>query len=221
MESASDRRAPLGARIALWVVASCVVAVAMRLLRARIGDTAAVEAAPWPTVIGDALRFSPWVFAAFSASERWGWLDAERSRVAALLALNALALVAIFGGEVLRGLLADVHDDSRHALATAISRIPVTLCFIPLAWWATRLGAGWVGALALAIAANAATRTLTPDLFAFPIVRDGGVTALVPPLEVMRDSLTPAMGLWGIFTALEMRAEAVAADGRDDAPDDA
>lgn len=221
MEPATPRRAPLAARAALWTLASCAVAVAVRLLRAKVGDGGDTGPDPWPTVVGDAVRVSPWVFAAFSASERWGWLDAERSRVASLLAVNGLAIVAIFAGEAVRGIVADVHPDSRSALAAAIAQVPVTLCFIPLAWWATRLGAGWVGALALTIAVNAATRTLTPDLFAFPTVRDGGVTALVPPLEMMRDSLTPAMGLWGIFTALEMRAEAVVADASDDAPGDA
>lgn len=159
----------------------------------------------------DMLCLFPWALAAFSRSPRLAPRGALTSSVRTVLWLGAMAIFfSFFGQSVRKGGTPDWENIHR-VLATLVAFLPPVLAFQPGLLWLGRLRTGGFGALVLILPLVFLCMAGAPALFQPTLYLEAGHLRLFPPSYPQgMDVLAPMLGIWGLFTMLEIRFEAAA-----------
>lgn len=163
-------------------------------------------------LLADLLCIFPWSLAAFGRSGRLATFAAAPRGMG--FGLRILALTVFFNlfGHAVRG-PGEVNMESvRLMLAYTVALSPPYVAFAAALIVFSRLPGRALTAWALVLVSVLVCRLLLPDLFGGqPVVDTAGRVLIFPPTPEARMALlAPLLGVWGVFTLIELRIQVAA-----------
>jgi hypothetical protein len=223
-----DARFPLPVRLAAYLapaVLGTVAATALGFWVTRTPESTHLEV--WSRVLeqlraeylgsGGARRFLadllcvfPWSLAAFVRSGRFATFARAPHGIGLVLRVLGLTLFFNVFGHAVRGPWDVTAENVRMLLANTVALSPSHVAFSAAAVVFSRLPGRALTAWGLVLVSVLLFRLLLPDLFGGQPVVDGatGRVLIFPPTPEARMALLgPLLGVWGLFTLLELRID--------------
>lgn len=221
----TDNRFPFPVRLAVYLAPALIGVVVVSALGFWVTRSPqASHAEIWCTVVeqlraeylgdggsrrflADLLCIFPWSFAAFVRSGRLATFWPTPRGVDLVLRILGLTIFFSLFGHAVRGTGEVSIESLRVVLAHTVALSPPYLAFSAALLVLSRLPGRAMTAWALVLAFVLVFRLLLPDLFAGqPIVDRAGRVLIFPPTPEARMALLgPLLGVWGLFTLLELR----------------